>query len=128
MQKYMMRFYIHCTNKYTVHKSRNLKKMYLSEADAFVKSIGIMYSIDLDHGLFLKDETNMKMNETTTSPSCFQEIFRRFLRYENTSPFSQAATLDTFNTTHTVSYFSADCIREGTYRSICDFRTEEFMC
>lgn len=84
--------------------------------------------IDLDRGLFLKDETNMKINETATSPSSCQEILRRFVGHDDTLPFSRVATLDTFNTTHLVSYFSADCYQEDTCRCICNFCTEEFMC
>jgi len=37
MQKYMMRFYENCSNKYTFHKSQNLDKVYLSAADAFLE-------------------------------------------------------------------------------------------
>jgi len=91
-------------------------------------SIGTIYPTNLDHGLFLKDETNMKINETATSPSSCQEILRRFVGHEDTVPFSQVATLDTSSTTHLVPYFSADCIQEDTCTYICNFCTEEFMC
>jgi hypothetical protein len=47
-----------------------------------------MFSTDLDHGLFLKNDTNKKINETATSPFSCQEILRRFVGHENTLPFS----------------------------------------